>query len=116
MAACEAAFNRLGYVPLRRYWETPAVKEAFRVYALHVWHEILQILHPRLPQSQRDFDPVQVPIFGHAVFNQALAVYLAEACHYPTAQLDAFVDSTLGEVDVLVCARRSGKHIKATAP
>lgn len=116
VAVCEAAFDRLGYVPLRRYWEAAEVKDALRTYAVHAWHEILQILFPRLPDNQRDFDPVQVPIFGHAVFTQALAVYLAEACHYPAAQQAAFVDCTLDELDVLVCARRSGKHVKATAP
>ena len=112
VATCEAAFDKLGYKSLRAYYADPAVKAALRVYAVHAWREVLQILEPRLRQSQRDFDPVQVLIFGHAVFTQAMAAFVAEQRACPAEQQAALLDVVLGEVDVITIARRSCTHVK----
>lgn len=109
----EEAFQRLGNVPLARYYEDPDVHAAFKLYALHVLHEILELVEPKLLKDQDERFQFQLMVFGHGVYNQAIALYAAELLFHTQQQKDVILNATVEELEVIQVDRRHSKYHKA---
>ena len=102
-AESEKQFDTISYAPLSRYFEEQGLREAFATYSGHVLHEILNVLakERELLVSAKPTDKPTVLFFGHAEYNQAVGLALANSLGL-FSQVNANVESlTLGEVECL---------------
>lgn len=108
---CETLFEQLGYGPLRKFFEYQEGCDNFRDYAARVCLELSEQISYGLTGSPENDC---FAMFGHAVFLNAIAVLLTEACGCSQETFDSLMDMDLGETEGILLDIETGTICKKT--
>jgi broad specificity phosphatase PhoE len=108
---CEWLFEQMGYGPLRKFYEyadgTNSGMDHYRDYALRAAAELAENIQSAATGNGNCF-----AVFGHAVFLNAIAVLLCEACSCTQETFDSLMDMDLGETEGILLDIESGTIAK----
>lgn len=100
----DAAFNKLGYSPLKSYVDEPGVTDALCTWCERALEAIDRTVSEMRPASGT------IVVGGHAVMSNALCAYLALASNH-RADMSVVMDTNLGECDHLQLVVRDGQAL-----